>query len=445
MLVRERAGAAGGGVRSEELTLPGFVHDVCSAIYPLTAMSPFFRSLPLAEHGLEWIHPPLPLAHPVPDAPAATLARDLAETADGLGEDGDAYRGLVGPVVEDWPRLERALLGPLLRAPRHPLALTRFGVRALQPASLLNRRTFSTERARALGAGLAAHSLLSLEHVGTAASQLVLGTAAHVVGWPFPRGGAQRLADALIAHLRALGGELEVGAPVESLDELPRTRTVLCDVTPRQFVRLAGDRLDARARRALERFRYGPAAFKLDLALDGPVPWRDAACSRAATVHVGASLTEIAASERAAWRGEHVERPFVLVAQPSLFDDTRAPAGKHTLWAYCHVPHASPVDMSEAIERQIERFAPGFRERILARHALGSAELERRNPNLVGGDIAGGAHTLRQLLARPTLGARPYRTPLRGVYLCSASAPPGAGVHGMCGYGAARAALRDGF
>ncbi len=443
VLVREAAESIGGGLRSGELTLPGFVHDLCSAVHPLAAASPFFRTLPLAEHGLEWIEPPLPLAHPLDGGDAAVLHRSVAETAEGLGTDAKGYRGVFEPLVADWGRLENALLGPLVRLPRHPLALARFGVSALQPAAAFARRRFRDETARALFAGLAAHSILPLESLGSASFGLVLGTTGHAVGWPLPRGGSQRVADALASYLRTLGGEIQTGTPVESLEELSAP-TVLCDVSPRQLLRLAGDRLPSRYRRALERFPYGPGVFKLDWALSGPIPWTAPACAQAGTVHLGGTLEEIAASEQAPARGETSERPFVLLAQPSLFDESRAPEGRHTAWAYCHVPNGSTVDRTEAIERQIERFAPGFQERVLARSASSPADLERRNANLVGGDIGGGSNELRHLVARPVLRPVPYLTPLEGVYLCSASTPPGGGVHGMCGYLAARAALRTG-
>jgi phytoene dehydrogenase-like protein len=442
VLVREAQETLGGGSRSADLTLPGFVHDVCSAIHPLAAASPFFRTLPLAEHGLEFIEPPAPLAHPLDDGSAVLAERGIDATAAGLGADGDAYRRLFEPLVRTWPELESYVLGPLLRVPPHPLAVSRFALAALRPARSLARAKFEGERARAMLAGVAAHSILPLEEPASASFGLVLLTLAHSVGWPVPRGGAQSIADALAAHLRSLGGEIEKGKPVSTLEELPPAQDVLLDLTPRQVLALAGGRLPPRYRRALRRYRYGPAAFKVDFALAGPVPWAAAECSRAATVHLGGSLDEIAAAERAVWRGEHPERPFVLVAQPSLFDPGRAPAGRHTLWTYCHVPNGSTFEMTERIEQQIERFAPGFRESILARSVRPPAAGERENANLVGGDIGGGAQDLRQVLARPALRLVPYRTPIRGLYLCSASTPPGGGVHGMCGYNAARAVLR---
>jgi phytoene dehydrogenase-like protein len=442
VLVREATETIGGGLRSGELTLPGFVHDLCSAIHPMAAASPFFRTVPLGAHGLEWIEPPVPLAHPLDGGEAAVLRRSVEETAERLGPDAEPYARVFGPLVEDWPRLESALLGPLVRIPRHPFALARFGLGAIWPATRFARRTFDGEPARALFAGLAAHSILSLDKVASASFALVLGLTGHAVGWPLPRGGSQAIADALASYLRSLGGEIVTGAPVESLDEVRGARIVLCDVTPRQLLLLAGDRLGGRYRRALEHYRYGPGVFKLDWALSGPIPWTAAECAEASTVHLGGTLDEIATSERAPERGETSERPFVLLAQPTMFDPSRAPEGRHTAWAYCHVPNGSTVDRTGAIEQQVERFAPGFGERVLARNAMGPADLERGNANLVGGDIAGGSNELRQLIARPALRPVPYSTPLDGVYLCSASTPPGGGVHGMCGYLAARAALR---
>jgi phytoene dehydrogenase-like protein len=439
--VLEAADTVGGGARSAELTLPGFVHDVCSAIHPLGVASPFFRTLPLAEHGLEWVESPAALAHPFDDGSAALLERSAEVAVRGLGEDEAGWRRLFAPLARDADLLFEDALGPL-HLPAHPLVLARFGVRAALPATTLARLAFRGERARGVFAGLAAHSMLALERLPSAAFGLVLGLLAHAVGWPFPRGGSQQLSDALASYLRSLGGEIETGRRVESLAELRDARTVLLDVTPRGLLGLAGDRLPARYRRRLERYRYGPGVFKLDWALDGPIPWRAGECGRAATVHLGTTLEEIATSERAAGRGSTAERPYVLLAQQSLFDPTRAPAGRHTAWAYCHVPNGSTADMTEAIERQVERFAPGFAERILARSALGPPDLERYDANYVGGDINGGAATVSQLFTRPVARVSPYTTPLAGVFLCSSSTPPGGGVHGMCGYQAARAALR---
>src|SRR5262245_39414372 len=439
VIVFEAEPTIGGGARSGELTLPGFVHDLCSAIHPFASASPFFRSAPLAQFGLEWIEPPAMLAHPLDHEPAAVIYRDLERTAHGLGGDADAYRRLFGRVVHDWPRIEDAVLGPL-RWPRHPFAQARFGLKALASAEHV-ARTFSSERARALFGGIAAHGMLPLDRRPTAGFGLVLGAMAHVAGWPLPRGGSQRITDALAAHLRSLGGEIVANNRVTSLDALPPAKAVLLDLSPRPMLRIAGDRLPASYRRKLERYRYGMGVFKMDFALDRPIPWRDPGCAEAGTVHVGGSFAEMARSESDAWNGRASERPFVLVAQPSRFDPSRAPAGRHTAWAYCHVPHASTVDMSSRIESQIERFAPGFRDTILARSAMGPADLERHNANYVGGDIGAGVTDLGQLFARPTL--RMYGTPVRGLYLCSASTPPGVGVHGMCGYHAAKRALDE--
>ena len=440
--VLEAEDTVGGGARSAELTLPGFAHDVCSASHPLGIASPFFRTLPLADHGLEWIEPPVALAHPFDDGTAVLLERSQEAAMPTLGEDDERWRRLFAPLVRDPDSLLDEILAPL-HVPAHPLTLARFGLRALLPATTVARRSFRGPRARGLFAGLAAHSMLPLERPPSAAFGLMLGLLGHAVGWPFPRGGSQALSDALASYLRSLGGEIETGRRVESLAELGKPRLALLDVTPRGLLELAGDRLPDRYRRKLERYRYGPGVFKLDWALDGPIPWRAGECSRAATVHLGATLEEIAASEAAPAQNRIVERPYVLLAQQSLFDRTRAPDGRHTAWAYCHVPNGSDVDMTERIESQVERFAPGFRERILARSALGPADLERSNPNYVGGDINGGLADLRQLLTRPVARWSPYSTPLPGVFLCSASTPPGGGVHGMCGYHAARAALRS--
>lgn len=437
----EGADTVGGGLRSAELTLPGFLHDVCSAIHPLAVSSPFFSDLPLAQQGLVWVQPPVPLAHPLDDGTAAVLTRHLAATAAGLGRDGPAWRGLFAPLVEDWPRLAPEILRPL-HLPRHPLLLARFGLNGLRSASRLAGRRFAEAPARALFAGLAAHSLLPLEASISAAFALVLGAAGHAVGWPFPRGGAQRLADALAGCLRELGGTILTGWPVTSLEELPPARTVFLDLSPRQVLAVAGDRLGRHYRQQLQKYRYGPGVCKVDWALAGPIPWRAAECAGAGTLHLGGTLEEIAESERAVWAGEHPQRPFVILAQPSLFDPTRAPHGRQTGWAYCHVPNGSERDMAERIEAQVERFAPGFRELILARHVRTAAGYERYNPNYVGGDINGGVQDLRQLFARPMAREVPYATGAAGLYLCSSSTPPGGGVHGMCGYHAARAALK---
>ena len=427
--------------RLERPTLPGFVHDICSAIHPLAVGSPFLSTLPLSEHGLEWIHPLAPLAHPFDDGTAALLERSVEATCETIGDDASAYRKLMAPLVADWDKLAVELLGPL-RPPRHPLALARFGLRAIRSARGLAEAVFRGERARALFAGTAAHSILPLERSLTAGVSLVLGISGHAVGWPMPRGGSQRISDALASYLRSLGGEIVTLTPVESVDELKPSRVILLDLTPRQLLRIADHRLPTRYRRKLQRYRYGPGVFKVDWALEGPIPWKATECARAGTVHLGGTIEEIAAAEGAVWKGQHPERPFVLLAQQSLFDPTRAPEGKHTAWAYCHVPNGSTFDMTDRIERQIERFAPGFRDLILGRSTMSPEGLEEYNANYVGGDIIGGVQDLRQHFARPTLSLSPYVTPARGLYICSSSTPPGGGVHGMCGYFAARAALR---
>lgn len=441
VLVLEGADHIGGGTRSEELTLPGVLHDVCSAIQPMARISPFFEALGLTADELDWIDPPVAAAHPFDDGHAAVLAGGVDETARGLGADGGAWRALMDPVVRDWARIVPTILAPM-GPPAHPVAMGRFGLRALRSARGLARARFRGRDARGLFAGLAAHSVLPLERTASAAVAVVLAGAAHVRGWPQPRGGAGRIADALAARLTGLGGRLETGRRVRTLADLPPARVVLFDVTARQLARIAGDALPPRYVRRLEGLRPGPGVFKVDWALSGPIPWTAEACRSAGTVHLGGTLEEVAASERAAWRGEHVERPFVLLTQPSLFDRSRAPAGTHVGWAYCHVPTGSTVDMTARIEAQVERFAPGFGDLVLARHTLDPAALERRNPNLAGGDIGGGAHNLGQLVRRPTLGPNPYATPNPKFYLCSSSTPPGGGVHGMCGFHAAQAALR---
>ena len=440
VLVLEARDSVGGGMRSAELTLPGFVHDICSAIHPLGLGSPLFGKLPLAEFGLEWIQPDLPLAHPLDDGTAVALCRSVDETAAGLGGDGKAWKRLIGPLAADWERLAPIILGPL-PTPGQALTLTAFGLRALWPAKQLAQILFRQPGTRGMFAGLSAHAMIPLEDVLTASFGVVLGVLAHAIGWPLPAGGSQRIPDALAAYLRTLGGEIVTGYDVASLGSLPSSSAVLLDISPKAFLRLAGDLLPPRYRRQLEGYRYGPGVFKVDYALSGPVPWRAEACRRAGTVHLGGTLPEIAETERAVHKGQHPERPYVLVAQQSLFDPRRAPAGRHTLWAYCHVPNGSTLDRTAAIEAQIERFAPGFRDLILARHTTHTAQLEAYNPNYVGGDINNGVQDLRQLWTRPTLQRNPYSTPLPGVYLCSSATPPGGGVHGMCGYHAARVAL----
>jgi phytoene dehydrogenase-like protein len=442
VLLVEARDEVGGGASSAELTLPGFVHDVCSAVHPLGAASPAFRRLSLDRHGLRWVQPDAPVAHALERGEAAVAERSVAATAAGLDDtDAAAYRGLLEPLVVDVERILAQVLGPL-RPPRHPIGLARFGLSAVRSADALASARFRGEKAKALLMGHAAHSILPLTARPTAGPALLFAVLSHAVGWPIPRGGAQAIADALAGRFRSLRGEIKTGWHVASLAELPPSRAVLLDLVPRQVLTLAGDRLPPGYRRQLERFRHGPGAFKVDYARDGPIPWLAEGCARAGTVHLGGTADEVVAEMADVWNGRHPERPFVLVAQQSRFDDTRAPAGRHTAWAYCHVPPGSTVDMTERITAQIERFAPGFRERVLARHVRGPAQLEAENPNLVGGDISGGAMTLRQLLARPALRVNPYTTPLRGLYLCSSSTPPGAGVHGMSGWWAARTALR---
>ncbi len=444
--VYEAASRPGGGTRTEELTLPGVLHDVCSAIHPLAVGSPAFRELatasPLDAHGLEWIHSDVPLAHPLDGGRAAVLHRSVDQTADGLGVDAKAYRRLFGPFVEAGFDLTDGLLSPLTIPPKHPLKLARYGVVGVLPAHTVARRGFDTDQARALFAGLAGHSILSLKAPVTAGYGVMLGVLAHLVGWPMARGGSQQIADALVAVLEGLGGRVECNRRVESLAELPSADAILLDLTPRQVVAIAGDAIPDRYRRALTRFRYGPGIFKLDVALDGPIPWANDDCARAATVHLGGTLEEITASESEVQAGRHPERPYVLLAQQSLFDASRVPDDVQAVWAYCHVPNGSTVDMTDRIEAQIERFAPGFRDRILARHTMDTADVERHDENYVGGDISGGVGDLRQFVRRPTLGLHPWKTPIDGVYLCSSSTPPGGGVHGMCGWHAAHEVMR---
>lgn len=442
VLVREALDAPGGGLRSEALTLPGFVHDVCSAVHPLGVSSPFFLSLPLHEHGLEWVFSPASMAHPFDDGSAAVLERSLEATGATIGPDARAWRRMMEPFVERWLELAAGILSPL-RFPAHPFLMGRFGMLAFRSAAGLATSRFEGEHARALFAGSAAHSVVPLTRPPTAAFGLTLTLAGHAVGWPVARGGSQAIADALISYLRSLGGEIETGAEVENVDELAPVRTILLDLTPRQILRVAGHRLPDRYRRALERFRYGPGSFKVDWALDGPIPWKAPECARAGTVHVGGPLAEIVASEDAPANRRISDRPFVLLGQPTLFDPTRAPEGKHVAWGYCHVPFGSDVDMTERIEAQVERFAPGFRDLVIARRSMGPAALERHDSNLVGGDISGGMMDVRQLFFRPTARPRPYPMPVEGLYVCSSSTPPGGAVHGMCGYYAARSALGE--
>jgi phytoene dehydrogenase-like protein len=427
----------GGAARTLELTLPGFRHDFGSAVHPLAAGSPFFSSLPLQAHGLQWIHSPAPLAHPFDDGTAVTLERDLRDAESALGPDGNRWRRLMQPFAERWSVLSAEILRPLNVFTRHPFLLARFGLVGFPPAKIV-AQFFRSERTKALFAGLAAHSFLSLDEPLSAAFGVILGAAAHAVGWPIPRGGAQSITNALGAHVSSLGGTLKVSTRVEDLSALSNYDVILCDVTPHQLLRVARNRFPARFARRLVKYRYGPGVFKVDYALRCPIPWNAPDCMRAATVHLGGSLREIAASEYDMSHGRHSERPFVLLAQPSLFDPTRAPAGKHIAWAYCHVPNGSTVDTLHVLESQVERFAPGFRDCILARRVFTPAALEKMDANLIGGDISGGAVDLRQFFFRPTW--RHYATPARSIYICSSSTPPGGGVHGMCGHNAAKLA-----
>lgn len=442
IMVFEAKDEIGGGCRTAEVTLPGFQHDICSAIHPMGAGSPFFSELPLASYGLNWIYPPAELATPLDDGSAVMLRRSVEDTAEDLGPDDRAYRRLMRPLVDSWPALADQLLGPP-KIPTHPLLMARFGIRGLRSAHSLARRLFRGERARALFAGLAGHSILPLRKPYTGAFGMILGISGHAVGWPLPATGSQSIADALGSHLKELGGEITTGTTIERFDQLPRARAYLFDLSPRVLVGIVGERLPRRYVRRLTRFRHGPGVFKVDYALAGPVPWKAPECSQAATVHLGGTFDEIAASEEEVASGQHPDRPFVIAVQPSLFDPSRAPAGRHTLWAYCHVPNSSTVDMTDRIDSQIERFAPGFRDLVIGRSAMGCKDFEEYNRNYIGGDIAGGSHDGLQLFFRPVARRNPYTTPDPRIFICSASTPPGAGVHGMCGYHAALAALRQ--
>jgi phytoene dehydrogenase-like protein len=443
VLLLEAKNTIGGGMRTEELTLPGFKHDVCSAIHPLAADSGFFQSLPLHDFGLEYITPPVAFAHPLDDGTAGAAYNSLEETALSLGEDGKAYMSLLEPVIQNWRYLEPDLFAPL-HFPKHFFTLARFGNNAIRSTNTIAKR-FQTEKAKALWAGVAAHSALPLNYTGTAAIGLVLGAAAHRGGWPLAKGGSQSIAHALAGYFVSLGGKIETGVYVKSLQQLPSCHAVLFDVSPRQLLQISGNYFSGTYKRRLTRYRYGMGVFKIDWAMDAPIPFTAKECSLAGTVHIGNTLKEISVSEKAAWEGSEAASPFVLLAQQSLFDDSRAPQGKHTAWAYCHVPNGSIKDMTEVIEKQVERFAPGFRERIIGRHTMNTQQMEEYNPNYIGGDIVGGANTIRQLFGRPVLKYSPYRTSAKGIYICSASTPPGGGVHGFCGYHAARRALSDIF
>jgi phytoene dehydrogenase-like protein len=443
VLVVEGKDSIGGGMRTLELTLPGFKHDVCSAIHPMAVGSPFFANIPLHEHGLEFIHAPLAAAHPLDNGETAILSKSIKETATSLGIDHDAYLSLIEPLVESWPKIAADVMSPL-HFPKHPLLMAQFGLNAMKSASWVANR-FVTEKAKGLWAGMAAHSIQPLTNYSTAAIGMVLSAVGHVHGWPIPKGGSQSIADALASYFVSLGGKIETGFMVQSLNQLPSSNAVLFDVTPKQLLQIAGDRFSPIYKWQLERYRYGMGVFKIDWALSGPIPFTSPECRMAGTVHLGNTFSEIAAGEQLSSSGGHPEKPFVLLAQQSLFDSTRAPEGKQTAWAYCHVPNGSTVDMTKAIENQVERFAPGFKDLIIARNVMNSMQMEAYNPNYIGGDINGGIIDIGQLFTRPALRSSPYRTSAKGIYICSSSTPPGGGVHGMCGFHAAATALNDVF
>jgi phytoene dehydrogenase-like protein len=443
VLIMEGKNEPGGGMRSKELTLPGFIHDVCSAIHPMATLSPFFKNIPLKDFGLEMINPTLAAAHPFDDGTASVLYHSLAKTAEGLGTDRDAYLRIMGPTVETLPKLLPDLLGPF-PFPRHPFALSRFGLKAITSASWLGGM-FQTKQGRGLWGGMAAHAMQPLTNLTTSAIGIMLMAAAHVGNWPIPKGGSQSIANALVSYFLSIGGKMETGFYVKTLDELPPAKALLLDVTPKQLLEMASEKLSSSYIRRLQKYRYGMGVFKVDWALSEPIPFTNLDCRKAGTVHLGNTLEEIEYSEKITSEGKLSNKPFVLLAQPSLFDETRAPKGKHTAWAYCHVPNGSQEDQTEAIENQIERFAPGFKDIILKRHTMDTLQMEAYNPNYVGGDINGGIQDIRQLYTRPLLSLSPYRTSHKGLYICSSSTPPGGGVHGMCGYHAAQRALKDIF
>ena len=444
VLLLEGKETIGGGLRTAELTQPGFLHDICSAIHPLAVESPFFKTLDLQSHGLEYIYPKYSAAHPFDTGEAVVLGRSIYETASSLGIDESSYISLLKPIINDWHQLANGILGPL-RIPKHPLAMASFGLNALKPALKLAKNHFRTKQSRGLWAGMAAHSLLPLSNNISSAIGLILMAMGHINGWPIPKGGSQQIADALASCFISLGGKIETNSYISSLEQLPSSHAVLFDITPRQLLQIAGHKFSDFYRWQLKRYKYGMGVFKIDWALSNPVPFTATKCNDAGTVHLGNTLEEIAASELMTWEGKHPENPFVLMAQQSLFDESRAPKGKQAAWAYCHVPHASVRDMTEAIEDQVERFAPGFRDSIIERHTMNTAEMQAYNPNYIGGDINGGIINLSQLFTRPALRYSPYRTSTKGIYICSSSTPPGGGVHGMCGYHAARRALSDIF
>jgi len=443
VLLLEGKSTIGGGLRSAELTLPGYLHDICSAVHPLAVSSPFFEQLPLSEHGLEYIYPEIAAAHPFDNGTAALLKHSVIETARLLGADEQAYLKLMQPVVKDWPLIAPDVLGPL-HYPKYPFAMARFGLSALTSATHLAKQ-FKTPGAKGLFAGMAAHAIQPLTNLTTSAIALVLMAAGHLKGWPIPKGGSNQIANALASYFISLGGKIETDFYVKSLEQLPSAHAVLFDITPKQLLQIAGHRFSSIYKWQLERYRYGPGVYKIDWALDAPIPFKAKECTKAGTIHIGNTLQEIADGEQQIWDGKTPEKPFVLLAQPSLFDASRAPQGKHTAWAYCHVPNGSTKDMTATIENQVERFAPGFKDTILAKHTMNTAQIEEYNPNYIGGDINGGVIDIGQLFTRPVLRWSPYKTSAKGIYICSSSTPPGGGVHGMCGYNAAKRALKDIF
>jgi phytoene dehydrogenase-like protein len=443
VLLIEGKTTIGGGLRTAELTLPGYLHDICSAVHPLAAGSPFFETLPLSAHGLEYIYPEIAAAHPFDNGTAAVLKGTVEETANLLGADAAAYIKLIQPVVHDWPSIAPDVLAPL-HFPKHPLAMARFGLPALTSAAHLVKR-FKTPEARGLFAGMAAHAIQPLSNLATSAIALVLMVNGHLKGWPIPKGGSNQIADALASYFVSIGGKIETNTYITSLQQLPAAHAVLFDVTPKQLLKIAGHSFSSLYKWQMERYRYGMGVFKVDWALDAPIPFKADGCRKAGTIHIGNTFEEIADGEQQIWKNKHSEKPFVLLAQPSIFDPSRAPQGKHTAWAYCHVPNGSVKDMTGIIENQVERFAPGFKDAILARHTMDTAQMEEYNPNYIGGDINGGVIDLGQLFTRPVLRWSPYKTSAKGIYICSSSTPPGGGVHGMCGYHAARKALKDSF
>lgn len=443
VLLLEGKAKIGGGLRTEELTLPGYLHDVCSAIHPLAAASPFFETLPLDKYGLEYFFSDVAAAHPFDNGTAAVLKHSLTDTATLMGGDAEAYLKLIQSLINKWATLAPELLAPL-HFPKHPLDMAGFGLKGLTPATLLSKR-FKTEQVKALFSGMAAHAIQPLSNIGTSAVAMMLMATAHLKGWPIPKGGSVKIADALAAHFIALGGTIETNTYIKSLEQLPVAKAVLFDITPRQLLQIAGHQFSSIYKWQLERYRYGMGVFKIDWALDAPIPFTADIARQAGTVHLGGTMPEIVKNEKQIWDGGHPEKPFVLLAQQSLFDASRAPEGKQTAWAYCHVPGGSTKDMTDVIEQQVERFAPGFRERILAKHTINTQQLAAYNPNYIGGDINGGAMDITQLFTRPVLRRSPYKTSAKGIYICSSSTPPGGGVHGMCGYHAAKQALKDVF